>query len=361
MPGLHTTTQSTIIVQHDNAIDFLSCSYPTLRRYEASANIVLAHALKRVNAEAVLSGLLFTDDGDAEAYLKSLDRSSYSPHRNDDSFWLTLWSFTPGGRPVLDVVLSCLSWTLGNYPIFIWTPRRPGTIQSDWLGPRVTQLTEHLRMCVPPERVYSVFGMTQLVKTFAQRWTLLTGVDTDREPLYAAHFSYCDTSTFQPSDVRLPRGHELRRAKPRDLEDVARLCKEFADDTVFFPLTIERARIEARELIKKGQIWVYAANGDIATICAVTRNSQRVSAITKVYTTPAWRRHGCAEFLVREVTGRLLFDCNRDCVVLYVGHDNNAQRVYDRVGYAGLCGKDKSDRVEDSLELGFRGTHRGHW
>ena len=58
---------------------------------------------------------------------------------------------------------------------------------------------------------------------------------------------------------------------------------------------------------------------------------------------------------------RLLFGCGKDCVVLYVGHENNAQRVYDRVGYAGLCGKDKPEGVEDSLELGFAGTNRGHW
>ena len=47
---------------------------------------------------------------------------------------------------------------------------------------------------------------------------------------------------------------------------------------------------------------------------------------------------------------RLLFDCGKDSVVLYVGHENSAQRVYDRVGFAGLCGKDKPDGVEDSVE-----------
>ncbi len=73
-------------------------------------------------------------------------------------------------------------------------------------------------------------------------------------------------------------------------------------DQIYFPLTIERARIEAHELISKRLVWVYDASGDITTICAVTRNSHRVSAITKVYTTPRWRRRGCAEFLVRAVT-----------------------------------------------------------
>ena len=58
---------------------------------------------------------------------------------------------------------------------------------------------------------------------------------------------------------------------------------------------------------------------------------------------------------------RLLFDVKKESVVLYVGHENSAQRVYDRVGFAGLCGKHKPDGVEDSLELGFVGADRGHW
>jgi len=58
---------------------------------------------------------------------------------------------------------------------------------------------------------------------------------------------------------------------------------------------------------------------------------------------------------------RLLFEDKKASVALYVGHRNNAQRVYDRVGFAGLCGKDKPEGVEDSLELGFIGANKGHW
>lgn len=58
---------------------------------------------------------------------------------------------------------------------------------------------------------------------------------------------------------------------------------------------------------------------------------------------------------------RLLFDCGKESVVLYVGHENSAQKVYHRVGFAGLCGDEKVEGVEDSLELGFIGSDRGHW
>ncbi|OSD06207.1 hypothetical protein PYCCODRAFT_1423076 [Trametes coccinea BRFM310] len=363
MPGINvSSSRNTFVMQHNTAGCFLSFTAPFLRRHEASSNIVLAHALKRVDAQTALSGFEFTSESDVYARLASADLDSYTPRPTKSAFWLTVWSqSSPSSPPSLDLVLACVDWTLGDYPIFLWTPNRVSASSSAWLAPRVAELTERLNCCVPPERVFSVFGLTSLVKAFARSWTRLTGFNVEPEPFYAALFSHCDTNTFRDSDAPLPEGHVLRKATPDDLEPVAQLCKEFADDSIFFPLTIERARVEARELISKGLLWVYDAEGDITTICAVTRNSHRVSAITKVYTTPRWRRRGCAEFLVREVTAQLLYNVGKDSVVLYVGHENSAQRVYDRVGFAGLCGKDKPDTVEDSLELGFVGADRGHW
>jgi len=148
-----------------------------------------------------------------------------------------------------------------------------------------------------------------------------------------------------------------------DIEDIARLAKGFADDSIYFPLDIELARVEAHELVSKGQIWLYEVSGAVAAICAVTRSSMKVSAITKVYTCPNWRRQGFAEHLVRSVTRRLLLDCGKESVVLYVGHENSARRVYHRVGFVGLSGnpEERPEDVEDALELGFVGTNRGHW
>lgn len=330
MPGINASRSSNLhILQHDSAQDFLSFTAPFLRRHEASSNIVLAHALKRVDAQSALSGFEFTSESDVYARLSSADADSCAPRATRGAFWLTVWNHASASSPpTLDLVLSCVDWTLGDYPIFLWTPNRVSASSSAWLGPRMAELTEHLNRCVPPERVYSVFGLTSLVKAFARTWTQLTGFTVEPEPFYAALFSYCNARTFRDSNAPLPEGHCLRKATMADLEPVAQLCKEFADDTVcgrwasqpkqrthhspgsraihqiVFPLSIERARVEARELIAKGLLWVYDAAGDITTICAVTRNSHRVSAITKVYTTPRWRRNGCAEYLVRAVTSQ---------------------------------------------------------
>ncbi|KIP11092.1 hypothetical protein PHLGIDRAFT_155592 [Phlebiopsis gigantea 11061_1 CR5-6] len=352
MPArIHPRETATVVVQHDTASDFLALAGPTLARHEASSNIVLAHAVKRVDPA--------TFQLCADASPAFPDASSMQPRRTEGAFWLTLWS-ADAGTPALDLVLACVDGTLGQYPIFLWSPRRAHEQSSAWLRPRLAALADHLRACVPPERVFSVFGMTSLVAPFARRWSQLTGFPVEPEPFYAAHFSFCTRRTLRRASAPLPAGHLLRPATPRDREQVAQLCKEFADDSIHFPLSLERARVEAHELIARQQIWVYDADGAVGTICAYTRNTARVSAITKVYTTPRARRRGCAELLVRRVTSHLL-DGGKETVVLYVGHENSAQKVYHRVGFAGLCGDEKVDGVEDSLELGFVGSTRGHW
>ncbi|TFY82137.1 hypothetical protein EWM64_g1867 [Hericium alpestre] len=364
MPGLTPvhSSSNTFIVYHDTAADFLSATFPTLRKHEESANIVLAHALKLVGTEAALTGVHFTNEADAYSSLSQSRSSSPSPSDHTGPFWLTVWSApSPFITPTLDLVLSCVNWTLGDYPIFLWTPRHPSQVSPSWLMPRLTLVAEHLLDYVPPERVFSVFGMTSLVKYFAKLWTEMTSIRVEAEPFYAAYYTYCTLNTFKDCDAPLPAGDSIRRARMGDLEGVAQLCKEFADDSVYFPLALDSARVEARELIQKGVIWIYEADGEVTTICAVTRSSQNVSAITKVYTTPKWRRRGFAEHLVRYVTRRLL-ECGKRSVTLYVGHSNSAQRVYDRVGFVGLCGKAKPEGVEDALELGFvTGAPRGHW
>ena len=72
-----------------------------------------------------------------------------------------------------------------------------------------------------------------------------------------------------------------------------------------FILEDEGALKEATELIENNMLWVHEvqSNGhrDIASVVATTRQSARVTAITKVYTNPKYRSKGCAERLVRRV------------------------------------------------------------
>lgn len=236
MPGLNASSflsSDFVVIQHDSPSEFLAAAYPTLRRHEASANIVLAHALKRVTTEAAMAGFQFICDADVEDMLACADEYSTTPHKTSSAFWLTLWGRpTPSSPLRLEVVLSCVDWTLGEYPIFLWTPHTDKAASSAWSEPRMTCITQHLEHCVSPERVFSVFGFTPLVKTFSRQWSSMTGYAIEPEPFYAAYFSYCNVDTFKQSKASLPEGHRLRRATLADLSQVAQLCKEFADDTV---------------------------------------------------------------------------------------------------------------------------------
>lgn len=225
-----------LVLQHDSAGDFLSVAYPTLRAQEASSNIILAHALKMIHTESAMTEMQFTCNSDVQDRLQRRKTVS-SPHQSDGCFWLTLWSYSPFSTEspfTLDMTLSCLRWKLGEYPIFLWTPSLHRVNEREWLGPRVDAIVDNLKACVPPRRVFSAFGQDALVKQFAKCWSRRTGVKIEKKPFYEAYFSYCEKDTLRPTKKVLPSGHNLRRAIPADREHVAKLCKEFADDSVCF-------------------------------------------------------------------------------------------------------------------------------
>ncbi|KAF8215922.1 hypothetical protein K438DRAFT_1901685 [Mycena galopus ATCC 62051] len=329
-----------VVLQHDQAADFLASAYPTLRLHEASANILLAHALVRAPVESVLTECKFITSADVQA------KHTSSQPVSAPNLWLTVWLQRPKFPPVLELALSCI----GTYPVFMWTPVEPGLQSSQWLDSRIRAVAAHLHACIAPERVFAAFGTTALVTTFADAWTGLTGIQIDAKPLYKAFSALCTRQTIKMNTSAEKCG--ARRATMHDVEAAGKLCQEFANCSEY-PMNLADATAEAQQLIEKGQLWVGTLMGEIASICAVTRSSLHVSAITKVFTTPNARRNGLAQALVQEVTGRL-FDSGKHSVVLYVDCDNRARRVYERVGF-------QIEDVEIWLELGFVGTIAGHW
>lgn len=53
----------------------------------------------------------------------------------------------------------------------------------------------------------------------------------------------------------------------------------------------------------------------------------------------------------------------KESIVLYVGHENPAAKVYKRVGFAGLLGAPPVKGVDSWLEVGFdpKCVVMGHW
>lgn len=73
-----------------------------------------------------------------------------------------------------------------------------------------------------------------------------------------------------------------------------------------FLLSRNDAVREAELLIQRQQLWVHEVKvlgqePSIASIVAVTRVTETVAGITKVFTNPQWRSRGCAERLTRHV------------------------------------------------------------
>lgn len=357
------------LVVHQTATDLLDATLPSLMRHERSANIILAHAYKIRDQEA--SGRLSSSTYPRVWISLWSTRSSVLSPTTPSSRFTARASTSLSNTPQLEMVLSCCDWTLGTYPIFLWTASQPSSLSLDFLYPRVEALAKRLRHFIPDERVYSVFAATPVAKAFTSIWVRLTGAEVYSEPFYSASYSFCTLQTLAPERKGpLPTGHRLRRAVPEDTLAVAQQCQLFAEDTIYFQETDEAALAEARELITKRVLWVYEIVApdhtgrdqvSIACICAVTRTTENVAAITKVFTHPMFRQRGCAERLVRYVTKELLTQLSKRMVVLYVGHTNSAARVYDRVGYVGLGDKPKVEGVEDWLEVGFMNTDRGHW
>lgn len=359
MPS-RTATLNLQVLLHSTATDFLDATEHILEKHGLTSNIILPFAIKARKSEG-----LPVSNTRGTAYWSAA--RVVSPSRVPQQFWMTQWTVRGAASiPSLDFVVAVTEGQLGAYPVFIWSPHASIDMSSTFLTPRIQGIVARLRQAVPAERVFSVFAQDPVVEAFTNFWTQATGKIPEAEAFYAAKFSYCTAKSIQPAP-QLPLGHELRLATLADLDQCAQLCKEFADDSVYFPLSLTAGRQEAKAMIDSKYLWVYATPQGIATIVASTRRTPNaVASINKVYTPPAFRGKGCAQRLVAHVTRSLLdgTDCAtaHDAVVLYVSHGNPAARVYNRVGFQGLDDTMPiPPLVENWLEIGFQATNRGHW
>ncbi|KAG9126612.1 hypothetical protein FRC07_002800 [Ceratobasidium sp. 392] len=350
MPSRAATLNFQVLV-HPTATDFLNAAEHILKEHELTSNIIYPFAIKARKNE--------------QSATRSAPRQASAAV--PQQFWITQWTVrSPTVAPTLDFVVAVTNGQFGGYPVFFWSPHASFEMTPYFLTTRVQLIVTQLLKTAPAERVFSVFGQDPVVETFTAMWSQVTGKLREPEDFYAAKFSFCTVKTLLPSPAPIA-GHALRLATPADLEQCAQLCKEFADDSVYFPLSLADGRIQAQTMIDAKQLWVYDTPQGIATIVASTRRTtDAVASINKVYTPPAHRGKGCAQRLVAHVTRALLSgtegSTKHRAVVLYVGHDNSAARVYHRVGYQGLAeGVPRPLEVENWLEVGFQGTDRGHW
>jgi len=319
--------------------------WDTLRAHPRRSNVILSHAEK------------------------ALTQAVGAKHPTRNECWITC-STSDSSSETIDFVLSCVENSMGPYPIFIFSTRHFSQLDEEYLLPRISLLTRALYDAVSVPRVFSVFAPNPVAEMFADLWVDLTGVPFVPQPYYAATFTVCTRRTHidRSMSVHPSLKYDIRPAVESDIDNVAELCYGFALGSEPFILTREGSVKEATLLVRNSQVWVHGIQrGDeapeIASIVCTTRPSTTVAAVTKVYTNPRWRKLGCAERLVRRVCKHLLK--TKESVVLYVAHDNKAAaKVYHRVGFVGLDGKDcTTEDVEPWLEIGFDRdmVELGHW
>lgn len=379
------------VAVHYSATDFLDATEARLTRREREANCILPLAQSYRDHE-VGHDLAPRQSkplwGRARTLLHPEDRDDAEENERVSEarqFWLTLWStHSPlSTSPVLDLVLSCTASHIDNLPIFLWSSHETHTLTREYLEPRMTLLIQHLAELIPPERVFSVFAPNFITKTFADIWSLRTGMKIVKQPYYAASLTYVTRDTLTEKDTSRtpslpPLPFVLRQAKREDVDAVSAHCLDFAADSDF-PIDKKGAEREAKHYINNRQMWVCVTENpgggsEVVSIVAATRNTRSNATITKVHTSAPHRKRGYAEALVRHVCEHLLYDEDivrrhaidytgpYEAVALYVAHDNiAATTVYDRVGFAGLLGKRRPIGVEDVLELGFEGATKGYW
>ncbi|KAG6885038.1 hypothetical protein C0993_006365 [Termitomyces sp. T159_Od127] len=284
-------------------------------------------------------------------------------------------------KSYIEFILSVTNGPMGAYPVFIVTTLPFELLTDEYIRPCIRSLVVALARAAHTSRVYSIFSVEPVARIFADEWTGHTGIALAENPIYYdARITYCTLRTLQPPPINEAQGCIRRPAVRKDIEEIGELCYQFASTSQPFTLDRDQARFEAALLVEKKQVWVHEAKGtkEIASIVAFTRNSDRVAAITKVYTSKKWTRQGYAERLVRKVCEHwhwlekidnlaisLLTGPNRkESVVLYVADGNKAAIVYDRVGFVGLAEDgQKVEGVDPWLEMGFdrRKVVLGHW
>ncbi|KAK2463050.1 hypothetical protein APHAL10511_004705 [Amanita phalloides] len=303
----------------------------------------------------------------ANVILPNIEKFKKSPPKSGQ-LWIAYAS-----EQKLEHMIAVTDGPMGPYPAFIFTTKPLATLHDPSLTAQMSELAQTLKANINVRRIYSVFAAEPICTVFCRIWTELTGICTEKRPYpyYDSLSSFCTRETLRLDDPRPVSGYEFfpRLARNSDIEMVALMCQGFAHDSEPFVLDHNRARDEAKYLVKNGLVWVCMGRDndmdgyEVASIVACTRNTEKVATITKVYTPNEWRGKGCAGRLVHHVCKELL-DSGKDAIALYVGINNPARRLYARTGFVGLGDHDNPvEGVERWVEYGFdrKRVDLGHW
>ena len=157
-----------------------------------------------------------------------------------DQLWIILNDDTSND---VEFVLSCNKGLLGNYPIFVYTPKSSAQLaqEENHIADSLSQLVLCLLREVPPQRVFSVFSIAKVAEKFAEIFEEHTQQKFRalKDPYYDATFTFCTNKTLNKSSASfssLPEPENfliaLRRADISHLGGIKALCKGFSHTSV---------------------------------------------------------------------------------------------------------------------------------
>lgn len=201
---------------YSHASDLPTAFWDALMQNEAAANIILPFAKKALD---------------------------FPREEGSDQLWIVLYDETSDD---VEFVLSCTKGPLGNYPIFVFTPKSSVQLALEGrLGKSMTASLLQLVLCllreVSPQRVFSVFSIAMVAEKFAEIFEEHThGIHALEDPYrYDATFTFCTRETLKKASVSFSSRPEsediliaLCHADTSHLEGIKALCKGFSFTSV---------------------------------------------------------------------------------------------------------------------------------
>lgn len=355
----HPPSDTLVITAYTTAASALQALSPFFHSQEINSHIIYSFIHTQLARDQQLSS---TASASASSHGPNPQQPGAAP-----SLWVAVWTMDSKSHArFLDLVVALPTSPLGPNPLFIVSPHPSAMLSPNFLRPRLSLLVSELLGRGPVERVFSVFGPRRLTQAFVATWSRAAHVSLADSPYSSVTYRVCCRETLARVVAPVPAGDVLRLATMHDVNTAAELLYNLSIESGPYAVTRQTAHQEAVSLFASRALYVYesrtGSGPTITALAAVGRTSQNVACVTRLFTTPRYRRHGISTSLLRFVCQSLLLQRQKTAVVLYLPDGNDAaERVVGRVGFVDVPSEGGLRGERDWLEQGFQDMELGYW
>ncbi|KAJ3521308.1 hypothetical protein NM688_g9032 [Phlebia brevispora] len=232
--------------------------------------------------------------------LDSLDPDNSREERQPATCW-TLLAVYRGGKLII-----AFTKKKDDFASILATPR--GVIENlspQDLSDAVKRLVVLLRSLLDTEMLDKVVGPIDLVDTFIETWVgymLTEGIKLKVSDLFfKSQVSYATLATIPPPSHAFDQYDFTLAETEEDVNAVAPYAVDLAGHGPK-KTTLDEAKRFLHAAVQKKQLWLCHMEGQVVGYSRIGRVTPRTVAIRNVYVSPAHRRKGIAEAMVRALT-----------------------------------------------------------